>query len=437
MKRMGNAARLAVAITAMTALAGPGLAQNAPPQQAPSTLRQGVVAIVNDNIISSYDLQQRVLLLIATSGVQPTAQNTPQFEQEAVNELIDESIEMQEVRRAEKDQKFKIVADDDAVNRRIDEIAQQSPYKSGARLLEAFADAGISPDTFRAQVRTDISWQDWMHGRYGGSRLKISQAQINTVIDEMQNEASKPQYLLGEILIDADHAGGMQQAEAAGDQLVTQLQQGAPFTQVARQFSASSTAATGGDTGWLSDAQLPAELRPVVEQLRPGELSKPIAAENGVYIVLLRDKRAGSTSELISLKQAAISLPPDASPQSVAAAQQKLIALRGQLKDGCDDLEARAAKVDGVVAGDLGEADLKDLKAEFRDAVQPLAVGQVTEPIRTDAGLHLIAVCGRRVAGVNIPPRDEIEARLKEQEIGLISKRQLRDLRNSATIEFP
>jgi peptidyl-prolyl cis-trans isomerase SurA len=423
---------MAAAITALAALAVTARAQ-----EAPSTLRQGVVAIVNDNVISSYDLQQRVLLLVATSGVQPTAQNTPQFEQEAVNELIDEALEMQEVRRAEKDQKFKIVADDDAVNHRIDEIAQQSPYKSGERLLEAFANAGIEPATFRAQVRADISWQDWMHGRYGGSRLKISQAQVNAVVSEIEAQASQPQYLLGEILLDADHAGGIPQAEAAGAQLVTQLQQGAPFTQVARQFSSASTAATGGDAGWLSEAQLPAELRPVVEQLRPGELSRPIDAPNGVYIILLRDKRAGSTAELISLKQAAISLPPDATPQAVADAQRKLMALRGELKDGCDGLEARAAKVDGVVAGDLGEADLKDLKPEFRDAVQSLTAGQVSEPIRTDAGLHLIAVCGRRQAGVNIPPTNEIEARLKEQEISLISKRQLRDLRNSATIEFP
>ncbi len=430
--RMGRAASLAAAITALAALAVTARAQ-----EAPSTLRQGVVAIVNDNVISSYDLQQRVLLLVATSGVQPTAQNTPQFEQEAVNELIDEALEMQEVRRAEKDQKFKIVADDDAVNHRIDEIAQQSPYKSGQRLLEAFANAGIEPATFRAQVRADISWQDWMHGRYGGSRLKISPAQVNAVVSEIEAQASQPQYLLGEILLDADHAGGMPQAEAAGAQLVTQLQQGAPFTQVARQFSSASTAATGGDAGWLSEAQLPAELRPVVEQLRPGELSRPIDAPNGVYIIMLRDKRAGSTAELISLKQAAISLPPDATPQAVADAQRKLMALRGELKDGCDGLEARAAKVDGVVAGDLGEADLKDLKPEFRDAVRSLTAGQVSEPIRTDAGLHLIAVCGRRQAGVNIPPTNEIEARLKEQEISLISKRQLRDLRNSATIEFP
>jgi peptidyl-prolyl cis-trans isomerase SurA len=424
---------MAAAITALAALATTAHAQDAPP----SSLRQGVVAIVNDNVISGYDLQQRVLLLVATSGVQPTAQNTPQFEQEAVNELIDEALEMQEVRRAEKDQKFKIVADDDAVNRRIDEIAQSSPYKTGARLLQAFSDSGIAPETFRAQVRADISWQDWMHGRYGGSRLKISPAQVSAVIAEIEAQAAKPQYLLGEILIDADHAGGMAQAQAAGDQIVTQLQQGASFTQIARQFSSASTAATGGDTGWLSDAELPAELRPVVDQLRPGELSKPIPADTGVYIVLLRDKRAGSSSELISLKQAAISLPPDATPQAVADAQRKLLALRAELKDGCDGLEARAAKVDGVVAGDLGEADTKDLKPEFRDAVQNLTAGQVSQPIRTDAGLHLIAVCARRQAGVNIPPNDEIEARLKEQEISLISKRSLRDLRNSATIEFP
>jgi peptidyl-prolyl cis-trans isomerase SurA len=433
MKRMGKAASLAAAIMAMAALAGPGRAQDAPP----SALRQGVVAIVNDTAISSYDLQQRVLLLVATSGVQPTAQNTPQFEQEAVNELIDEALEMQEVRRAEKDQKFKIVADDDAVNRRINEIASQSPYKTGPALLDAFANAGIAPETFRAQVRADISWQDWMHGRYGGSRIKISPAQVKAVVDEIQAQASQPQYLLGEILIDADHAGGMDKAEAAAEQLIAQLQQGAQFTQIARQFSASSTAANGGDTGWLSEAELPAELRPAVEQLRPGEISKPIPTQNGVFIVLMRDKRAGSTTQLISLKQAAISLPPDASPQAVAEARRKLTALKGQLNDGCDGLEAKASKVEGVVAGDLGEADVKDLKPEFRDAVQSLPVGQVAGPIRTDAGLHLIAVCGRRLAGVTIPPPEEIEAKLKEDEIGLISKRQLRDLRNSATIEFP
>src|ERR1700679_1974998 len=105
MTRIGMAVGLAAAITAFTALAATGRAQDNGP------LHQGVVVIVNDNAISSYDLNQRIRLVVATSGIQMTAQNAQQVEQEAINELIDERLEMQEVRRAERDQKFNIVAD--------------------------------------------------------------------------------------------------------------------------------------------------------------------------------------------------------------------------------------------------------------------------------------------------------------------------------------
>jgi peptidyl-prolyl cis-trans isomerase SurA len=431
MTRIAKAASLAAAITAVAALAGAARAQDSP-----APLRQGVVAIVNDNIISSFDLAQRVRLIIATSGIKPTEQNLPQIEQEAVSELVDERLELQEVRRAEADHKTTIVANDKEIDERIDEIAQQSYHMSGAQFTTALSNTGISPDTFRDQVRAALSWEHWISGRYGGSRLSISQAQINSVINQREAEAAEPQYLIGEIFIDANQVGGVQAAENGAAQLITQLQQGASFPAVARQFSSASTAATGGDAGWLTASELPPEVRPIIDQLRPGEFAKPIDAQNGVYIILLRDKHAGATSQIVSLKQAAISLPSDAAADAVAAAQQKLMALKSQVK-GCDTLEAKAAKVDGVVAGDLGEADVKDLKPEFRDAAMKLAVGDVSDPIRTDAGLHLIALCGRRQAGVDMPSRDEIESRLREEEISLISKRQLRDLRNSATIDFP
>jgi peptidyl-prolyl cis-trans isomerase SurA len=138
---------------------------------------------------------------------------------------------------------------------------------------------------------------------------------------------------------------------------------------------------------------------------------------------------------MISLKQAAVSLPADASDASVQAAQQKLLALKSKIP-GCDVMEAQAAKVDGVVAGDLGEANLKDLRPSFREAAEKLAVNQVSDPIRTEAGLHLIAVCGRRRSGVTIPTRAEIEGRLQDEQLSLIEKRSLRDLKNSATIEM-
>ncbi|MGK4455854.1 peptidylprolyl isomerase, partial [Klebsiella pneumoniae] len=80
---------------------------------------------------------------------------------------------------------------------------------------------------------------------------------------------------------------------------------------------------------------------------------------------------------------------------------------------GCSDLEADAGKFDGVIAGDLGETEIGDLSPEFRQAVEKIAVGQVAGPVRSRVGLHLLALCGRRVSGGKAPTRDDIQNRLE------------------------
>jgi peptidyl-prolyl cis-trans isomerase SurA len=396
-------------------------------------LSEGVVATVNDDVISSYDLSQRMRLLIVTSGVQPTQQNLEQLQREALRSLIDESLEMQEIRHQEKEQKFKIVATDEDVMQDLSRMAQGNRMTAD-QLLGALASAGVGADTLREELRAQISWQRWIEGRYGGSRLKVSPDQVTAVFNQIESEAAKPQYEISEIFIDAARVGGMSVAMNGAQQLLAQLQQGAPFAAVARQFSAAPTAANGGDAGWLTQSQLPQEVRDGIDGLAPGQLSAPIAVKDGVYIILLREKRAGAGEDLVTLKQAAIALPADATQEQIDAARQKLMALKAKIT-GCDNLETVAGKVDGVVAGDLGEANVKDLRPDFRDAAVKLQVNQVSDPIRTDVGLHLIAVCAKREAGVTLPSREEIESRLQDEQLSLISRRYLRDLRNSATIE--
>lgn len=426
---------LAAALSAVAVAIAPcALAQDRAARAArPPGLSEGVAAVVNDNVISTFDLSQRVRLLLVTSGVRPTEENLPQIEREALRSLVDERLELQEVRREEKEQKFKIMADDNDVSREVERLAQNSGM-TGQQLLNALAGAGVSPTTLREQLRAQVSWARWIQGRYGGSRLKISQDRISAVLRQIAAEAAKPQYQIAEIFIDSARAGGLDAATKGAEQIITQLQQGAPFQAVARQFSSASTAANGGDAGWLTGSQLPPEVRVVVEQMRPGSLSQPIPVRDGVYIIVLRDKRAGAGSELVTLKQAAIALPADASPEQVEAARQKLLALKARVTD-CNSLTPEAAKVEGVVAGDLGEADPKDLAPSFRDAAQALKVGQISDPLRTQVGLHLVALCGRRQAGVNLPPREDIEARLEDEQLSQFSKRYLRDLRTSALIE--
>ena len=410
----------------------PADAPAAPARAAPEGLSESVAAVVNDDIVSTYDLGQRMRLLIATSGVQPTQENLPQFQREALVSLVDEHLQFQELRRVEKEQKIDILADDNDVNEDIDDMAKQNNM-SRDQFLAYLASRGIGADTLRQQLRAQISWGRWIQGRYG-SRLRVGDDQIAAAQALLSAQASKPQYQIGEVLIDANRVGGMPQAMAGAAQLVQQMQQGAPFPSVARQFSALPTAANGGDAGWVSPGEMPPEVEAVLEQMRPGQLSQPIQVRDGVYILYLRDKRAGGSAELVNLKQAAVALAQGASADDEAAARAKLSGLKPQIKD-CATLEATAGKTPGVVAGDLGEAEVADLAPQFQDAAKKLKVGEVSDPIRTSAGLHLVAVCARRAAGGGVADKEQIERRLRGQQLSMIARRYMRDLRNSATIE--
>ncbi len=398
----------------------------------PAGLSESVAAVVNDDIVSTYDLGQRMRLLIATSGVQPTQESLTQFQREALVSLVDERLQFQELRRVEKEQKIDIIAADEEINEELDGMAQGNNM-TREQFLAYLTGRGIGADTLRQQLRAQISWARWIRGRYG-SRLRIGDDQIAATQARLEAAAAKPQYQIGEVLLDATRVGGMPQAMQGAQQLVAQLQQGAPFAAVARQFSSLPTAANGGDAGWVSQGEMPAEVEAVLEQMRPGQLSQPIPVKEGVYILYLREKRSGGGATLVGLKQAAVALAQSASAADEAAARDKLTALKPQLT-GCDTMEAVAGKVPGVVAGDLGEAEIADLAPQFRDAAQVLKLGEVSDPIRTAAGLHLVAVCSRRSAGQAQAGREQIEQRLFSQQLSMIARRYMRDLRNSATIE--
>jgi peptidyl-prolyl cis-trans isomerase SurA len=424
---VGSAAGLSLALL----LIAPAAAQDAAPIPA-SALTENVVASVNDDVITNYDILQRMRLLVVTAGIQPTRNDLPELQRYALSALIDEHLELQELKRLEKDQKESIIATDSVVDDVIGDMAKQA-HMTSDQFLASLAQQGIGADTLRSQLRIQTSWSDYIRGRFG-SRLRVGEDQIKAFEARTAAEANKPKYQLSEIFIDAEKAGGMSQANDEANQLTSQLHQGAPFQGVARQFSNAATAANGGDAGWVTAGELDPEVRKAIEDMRPGTLSAPIQVRDGVFLIFLRDRQAGGTAVLINLKQAAIPLPANAPQDQVDAAKAKLEALRGQLH-GCDNFEATAGKVDGVLAGDLGEADAKDLAPAFRDAATTMPIGQVSEPIRSDQGLHLLVVCGKRSNTAQGLTRDQIENQLMGEQLQMIEKRQRRDLRSSASIE--
>ncbi|WP_296168657.1 peptidylprolyl isomerase [uncultured Brevundimonas sp.] len=390
-------------------------------------LADGVLATVNDSVITGFDLRQRMLLLIAQTQVQPTQENLPAIRQQALNLIIDERLQNQELDR---------YPDLKATDAEVDEELTAMASEVGATAeayVQSLSQFGIRPATLREQMRTQIGWQRLVGGRFQ-SRARVSQGAVQAALRQATEASLKKQYLIGEIYIESARVGGQQAALNGATQLVQQMVQGAPFQNVAQQFSAAPSATRGGDAGWVVEGTVQPALQQAMDQLSPGELSRPIPVEGGVYILYMRDKRDGSTSSLAQIKQVMVELPETATEAQVAAATQRLEALRPQLT--CDNILARATSEQGLLGTDLGEADPANLLPQFQQVARSGAVGSISTPIRTQLGVHLIAVCGRRAGGAQAPNAQQVENRLFGQNLQTLERRYLRDLRQDAAIEF-
>ena len=435
-----------VAIAAL--LAGSAMAQTAPPAQpaaagnlnpaaeaapvappaAPAfQMSDGILATVNDSVITGFDLRQRMLLLIAMTQVQPTPENIPAIQQQALNALIDERLQVQELRNYED-----LVVSDEQVEQEITAMAQEVGAAPQA-YVDFLAQGGIRPSTLREQLRTQIGWSQLVGGRFQ-SRARVSRAAVAAALRQVAEAASKKQYLIGEIYIESARVGGQQAALNGANQLVQQMVQGAPFQAVAQQFSAAPSATRGGDAGWVVEGTMQPALQQALDQLQVGQLSRPIPVDGGVYIVYMRDKRDGASASLVTIKQVMIELPDTATDADVAAATQRLEALRPQLT--CDTMLARATSETGLLGADLGEADVQNLAPQFQQVARSAEVGSVSTPVRTPLGVHLLGVCGRRVGGTEAPNPQEVENTLFRQNLATLGRRYMRDLREDALIEY-
>jgi peptidyl-prolyl cis-trans isomerase SurA len=406
-------------------------AEQAPPQAPAATpefqMADGILATVNDSVITGFDLRQRMLLLIAMTQVQPTQENIPAIQQQALNALIDERLQNQELAKYED-----LKVSDEEVDREVASMAQEVGT-TGENYLQFLAQGGIRPATFREQLRTQIGWSQLVGGRFQ-SRARVSKGAVDAALRQASEAASKKQYLIGEIYIEASRVGGQQAALNGANQLVAQMVQGAPFQAVAQQFSAAPSATRGGDAGWVVEGSVPPTLQTALDQLQAGQLSRPIPVEGGVYIIYMRDKRDGAATSLVSMKQVMVELPETATEPQVLAATQRLEALRPQLT--CDNILARATSEAGLLGADLGEADVQNLAPQFQQVARSAEIGSVSSPVRTPLGVHLLAVCGRRVGGAEAPNTRQIENQLFRQNLATLGRRYMRDLREDALIEM-
>lgn len=387
-------------------------------------------ATVNDEPITNFDVIQRMRLILVSTGVQPTPELFQRVRAQALRALIDETVQLQEAK------KFPELGNIDQarIDAEIDRIAKQNSV-TRAEIEKDLAAAGVNISTLERQLRAEIAWADLINGRYR-ARTRISSDQIDEALERLAANASKPQYLVSEILIEPPSGASQAAIRGALDAVYGQLQAGAPFPAVARQFSAASSAIQGGDVGWVLAGELRPEVEKVISTLNPGQISPPIETADGFYIMALRERRSAANVERLELKQIVTPFDKDATEDQIKGLERAMAGRRDDIKS-CAQVEKVAGRIDGATASDLGVVAIGDLAAPFQSALEGLEPGRATAPVRTANAVVMLAVCGRRLEGAGIPSREEIEDRLLGQQLSSYSRRYLRDLRNTATIEMP
>ncbi|WP_371397866.1 peptidylprolyl isomerase [Fretibacter rubidus] len=406
-------------LTATAVIVGFGTASKANAQ----ATSHGIAAVVNDDIITTHDLRQRVLFMLATTGSERDQATIARLQQQALQNLIDEHIQLQE------SNKFEQNISDAEVNRSVARLIGRNGLDPN-EVAQQLASIGVSINTLRDQVKSEIAWQRIVNGLYG-SRIRISDAQIDQTMSRLSTNADKPSYRVAEIFIEATpEIGGMDGAMEGGKAMVSQATQGAPFPLLAQQFSSAPSAAKGGDVGWIRRGELRPELDAALETLEKGEISPPIQVPGGVYVIAMLDERITESDTVYKLRQVNIQTTDEA---EMAAAMARLDGLSSSLTS-CDTLEDDVEAMDGVGTADMGEVKASEISGQILTTIEATEAGQLSAPFETPSGPVALFVCDRQVTGAGIPTRTEVEERLMDQQLAQASKRHLRDLRRQATI---
>jgi peptidyl-prolyl cis-trans isomerase SurA len=390
-------------------------------------------AVVNGDIITGTDVDQRLALILSSAETKPSDEEVQRLRMQVLRNLIDETLQIQEARAAE------IEIPDEEVEQAYARVAQQNLRGADPKTMDAYlTKIGSSSASLKRQIRGELAWQRLLR-RNVQPFINVSEEEVNELLERLKAAKGTEEYRIGEIYLSSTPAS-QQQVQDNARRIVEELRKGGSFVAYARQFSEASTAAVGGDLGWIRLAQLPQELGNAARELQPGQLVGPIEVPGGFSILYLIDKRQVLTADprdaVLALKQISIEFPKGIS-EADATKRAGEFAAAMQSAQGCGGVDAVAQKVGAqVVANDQVRA--RDLPGPLQDALLNLGVGETSPPFGSiQDGVRVLMLCGRDDPQSESGPNfDQLMAQMEDDRVNKRAQMYLRDLRRDAIIDY-
>jgi peptidyl-prolyl cis-trans isomerase SurA len=420
----------ALLLAALLACAAP----DAPAQRA--ALVDRIVAVVNKEVITASELAERV----AFAERQLRRQNIalPEralLERQMLERLILDKAQVQ----LAADTGLRV--DELQLDRAVQRIADgnKATLAEFRRRLEG---DGVAFDKFRAEVRQQILLTR-LREREVDDRVQVSDSEIDIYLEDNRSATGAVEYNAAHVLVRIPEQATperIEQARARAEKARADALAGGDFARLAASTSDAADALQGGALGWRAPSRLPELFADALKTMQPGDVSGVLRSPAGFHLLKLLERRGAGLAAPVTQTRARHILVKTSEVVSEADALRRLAGLRERIAGGTDFAQlARLNSEDGTAArgGELGWVHPGDTVLEFERAMNALKPGELSEPVRTPFGFHLIQVLERRTADVSTE-RQRMQARLalRERKAEDAYQEWLRQLRDRTYVEM-
>jgi peptidyl-prolyl cis-trans isomerase SurA len=399
----------------------------------------GIAAVVNDEIISVFDLEGRLNMVLFSSSKNPSPQERERLIPQILRTLIDDKLKLQEAKR----RNIKVLKSE--ITRAISTIERSNGIAKG-QLPNELKKQGVPRSSIIEQIKSEIAWNK-VANRVLGARIRISDSEINDRLADYQKNLKKPEHRISEIFLPIDTLEQEKKVSDLANRLFKQLQKGVSFSSLARSFSRSPSANAGGQRGWIRHGLLDTKLQNAINAMQSEQFSAPVRAENGIFIFFLHKRRLPTQAEQqsvnaktrVTLQQLFFALQKKASLVEKAS-QLNLAKTMASTVFNCQDMEKAGKELGSSLSGKLGTMTMAKLPQNIQNAIANLPEKKASTPIKTSGGIIVLMVCKRVKSKAKPKPkisdRKKVKRTILNERLHAAARRFLRDLRGAAFIDI-
>ena len=390
-----------------------------------------VIAVVDGEAITNYDLDNRLTYLLATTGIKMTADNEEQLRDDVLQMLIDDKVKLGEGKRLSP-------AAVSASRTKAIELVNQAYGTETKTANQRLKELNIERQTVEDKYLADVVWASLVREKFQGQFDNIGKLAEQS-LERIKRDLSQPQIRISEIVLAPTPDRATSENMEIAQQMVQAIRDGADFNAIARQYSAAGSASNGGRLNWMVQSSLPDIFQERLSLSESGATLDPINVDGIIYILRKDGVRAKG---LVDPSQTKVTIARALSPLSADVEEAERLIAAGTMQKAtanfasCEAIEQLNSELGSGQPSFLRDLELGSITPALRQIIEKLETGEPSEPLLFSEGIVVFMVCERIAPELNLPPIEELERDELNKLFSILSNRYLLRLRRSSTIKI-